>query len=48
MNAAVVKNYEKFGGEQLMGKNLLNCHNPKLRERTWQVVQWFAESKKLI
>lgn len=45
MNAAAVKNYEKFGGEQLMGKNLLNCHNPKSRERIKQVVQWFAESK---
>lgn len=45
MNVAAVKNYEKFGGEQLMGKNLLNCHNPKSRERIEQVVQWFAESK---
>ena len=45
MNAAAVKNYERFGGDQLMGKNLLNCHNPKSRERIKQVVQWFAESK---
>ena len=45
MNAAAAKHYARFGGEQLMGKNLLNCHNPQSRERIEQVVQWFAESK---
>ena len=27
MNPAAVINYEKYGGEALVGQNLLNCHN---------------------
>ena len=27
MNPTAVKSYEKWGGESLVGRSLLNCHN---------------------
>lgn len=44
MNPAAVDNYAKWGGEKLMGKSLLECHNPKSVEKIKQIVEWFAES----
>jgi PAS domain-containing protein len=44
MNPAAVKNYEKRGGEKLIGQNLLDCHNQKSRDKIRQVTEWFAES----
>ena len=29
MNPAAVKRYEKSGGAQLVGKSVLDCHNPR-------------------
>lgn len=45
MNPAAIKNYEKWGGENLIGQNLLNCHNEESREKIRQVVEWFAASQ---
>lgn len=45
MNPAAVSNYEKWGGADLVGKNLLACHNEKSREMINKVVDWFAKSK---
>ena len=42
MNPAAVRNYEKWGGDQLMGKSLLDCHNPESVKRIKKVVDWFA------
>jgi PAS domain-containing protein len=44
MNQAAVKNYAKWGGEQLLGKSLLACHNPESQDKIKQVVDWFAAS----
>lgn len=45
MNPAAIKNYEKWGGDKLIGQSLLNCHNPESREKIERVVAWFAESE---
>lgn len=45
MNSAAVKNYEKWGGEKLLGKSLLDCHNEKSREMINRVVEWFKKDK---
>lgn len=45
MNPAAIKNYEKWGGENLIGQNLLNCHNEESKEKIKQVVDWFAASQ---
>ena len=42
MNPAAIKNYAKRGGEALIGKSLLACHNPESNKRIQQVVDWFA------
>ena len=44
MNPAAIRNYEKWGGEKLTGKSLLNCHSPESVQRISQVLEWFAAS----
>ena len=50
MNPTAVKSYEKWGGESLVGRSLLNCHNEESQKRIQQVIDWFAadESHNLI
>lgn len=45
MNPAAVKNYEKYGGEALLGQSLLSCHNEKSCEMINRVVEWFKKDK---
>lgn len=45
MNGAAVKNYEKYGGEKLLGKSLLDCHNAKSCEMIERVIEWFKKDK---
>jgi len=44
MNSSACQRYKRQGGEELMGKRLLNCHNPKSREMIEKVIAWFGES----
>ena len=44
MNPAAVKRYEKWGGANLLGKSLLNCHNEESRRKINQVVDYFKTS----
>lgn len=41
MNPAACRQYGKYGGAELTGKNLLDCHNDLSRERIGQVLDWF-------
>ena len=45
MNPAAISRYEKWGGENLMGQSLINCHNDKSREMIIKVLEWFKASK---
>lgn len=45
MNPAAICRYEKWGGETLLGKSLLDCHNEKSREKIHKVVEWFRAAK---
>lgn len=45
MNPAAIERYEKRGGASLIGKNLLDCHNPKSSEMIKKTVMWFAKDK---
>ena len=45
MNPTAINRYEKWGGRNLMGQNLLDCHNEKSREMIIKVVDWFKASK---
>ncbi len=44
MNPAAVRNYAKWGGEAILGRSLLDCHNEESRKRIREVTEWFAES----
>lgn len=44
MNPAAVRSYAKRGGESLIGKSLLDCHNPHSQELIRKTVAWFRES----
>lgn len=44
MNPTAVKRYQRRGGQALVGKNLLDCHNEKSNEAIRRVLAWFAES----
>ncbi len=44
MNPAAVMRYAKRGGQGLVGKSLLDCHNSQSVEGIKKVVSWFAES----
>ena len=44
MNPAAKERYSKWGGAALVGKSLLDCHNPKSRETILRVVEWFRAS----
>ena len=45
MNPTAINRYAKWGGRNLMGQNLLDCHNDKSREMIIKVVDWFKVSK---
>ncbi len=42
MNPAAIENYAKRGGEELIGRSLLACHNPESAEKIKRVTDWFA------
>ena len=44
MNPAACAHYSKYGGEALVGRNLLDCHNDKSREMIGRILDWFWES----
>ena len=45
MNPVAVVRYDKWGGRDLLGKSLLDCHNEKSRTMIRKVVEWFGASK---
>ncbi len=45
MNKVAAEHYRKYGGNSLLGKSLLACHNEKSCELINKVVAWFKESK---
>ena len=45
MNPTAISRYQKWGGEALLGKSLLDCHNEKSREIIFKVLQWFQASE---
>ena len=44
MNSSAISRYAKWGGKDLMGKSLLDCHNEKSREMIIKVLDWFKAS----
>lgn len=44
MNKSAINRYAKWGGENLVGKSLLDCHNEHSRMMINKVLDWFAKS----
>lgn len=44
MNPSAISNYSRRGGEKIIGRSVLDCHNEKSRETIKKIVEWFAES----
>ena len=44
MNPVAVKRYAKWGGSELIGSSLLDCHNAESKEKIQKVCDWFAAS----
>lgn len=44
MNPAAIDRYQRWGGKELIGKSLLDCHNGKSKEMIIKVMEWFGES----
>lgn len=38
MNETAIRNYEKDGGEALIGKNLMDCHNENSRRKIREIM----------
>ena len=45
MNKTARERYAKWGGEKLVGRSVLDCHNERSREMIVKVLDWFAKSK---
>lgn len=45
MNPAACENYSKWGGADLLGKDLLECHNSRSQEMIKKIVEWFQADK---
>ncbi|MCI8306906.1 MAG: PAS domain-containing protein [Lachnospiraceae bacterium] len=44
MNPAGAKKYAKWGGNELVGRSIMDCHNEDSREKMRQIVEWFSEA----
>jgi transcriptional regulator with PAS, ATPase and Fis domain len=38
MNATAIRNYEKDGGSDLIGRNLMDCHNENSRRKLQEIM----------
>ncbi len=45
MNQSAIKGFESDGGAALIGKSVLDCHNPHSNEIIKRIVKWFKLSK---
>lgn len=45
MNPSAKKNYSKYGGKELIGQSLLDCHNGDSVKKIEETVLWFKKSK---
>ena len=45
MNPSAIRDYAKYGGASLLGRSLMNCHNPNSVAAIQKVVDWFAADK---
>lgn len=45
MNPSACEKYARRGGDRLVGKSLLDCHNAESTEKILRVLEWFKSDK---
>lgn len=45
INPSAAEKYSKWGGYELIGKSLLDCHNNESNKRIVRVVEWFGSAE---
>jgi len=45
MNKAAIERYAKRGGKELLGRNLLECHNANSQEMINKILDWFSQDE---
>lgn len=45
MNKTAITSYEKRGGDKLIGRSLMACHNDDSKAKIEKVISWFKESE---
>lgn len=45
MNPAAISSYGKYGGCDLVGKSIMDCHNAESCDKIRQVFKWFEASE---
>lgn len=45
MNPAAIRRYAGFGGASLLGKSLMDCHNPQSKAKIEEILSWFAADR---
>jgi len=45
MNKVAISRYAKRGGRDLIGQNLLDCHNDHSKEMIIKILDWFLEDE---
>ena len=44
MNPTAISNYSKRGGDKLIGRSIMDCHNAESQEKMKKVIEWFDAS----
>lgn len=44
MNPSAIRRYKKYGGGNLIGQSIFDCHNEQSVEKIRMVTEWFKES----
>lgn len=43
MNTSAIKRYAKWGGSDLIGRNLMDCHNEDSQKKMIKCLEWFEQ-----
>ena len=44
MNLSAIKRYKKYGGSDLIGRSIYNCHHSESNDKIEKCLEWFEES----
>lgn len=45
MNLSAIKRYAKYGGSDLIGRSIYNCHHEESNSKIEKCLEWFSQSE---